>query len=197
MPLELAGEAAARARDRDAACASAATEPIDGRRARDRGDQPRSRARRSRTGKLREDLYYRLNVFPIPLPPLRERGERHRAARRALPRARSTAARAPRKRWSTDGAASASRAYAWPGNVRELKNAVERAAILADDVDRPRAAAGTRRCRRATPARRLGAVLQVRVGSSLADARAAPDPRDARASSAATRSRPPRSSASA
>jgi two-component system nitrogen regulation response regulator NtrX len=78
---------------------------------------------------FREDLYFRLNVIPIAVPPLREHPEdiaalvQHFAA---LLRARS-AQRAPT--WGPDAIAALSR-YRWPGNVRELQNIVERIAIL-------------------------------------------------------------------
>jgi two-component system nitrogen regulation response regulator NtrX len=80
-------------------------------------------------GRFREDLYFRLNVVPISLPPLRERrGDivplvRHFAERHL----RVTGH--PRVDWSPD-ALQALRAYSWPGNVRELANIVERMAIL-------------------------------------------------------------------
>jgi len=81
---------------------------------------------------LREDLMYRLAVFPLHLPPLRERaGDVPPLAEHflgLLNRANST-----HKRFSPSFA-EALRAYRWPGNVRELKNAVERSFILADDV---------------------------------------------------------------
>ena len=84
------------------------------------------------TGRFRKDLYYRLNVFPIRLPPLRERAQdipaladyflrmyRERA-RRAVPSISSEALRCLR-------------AYPFPGNVRELENEIERAVALAND----------------------------------------------------------------
>jgi DNA-binding NtrC family response regulator len=82
-------------------------------------------------GEFRRDLYFRLAVFPLRVPPLRERGEdvlllaRHFAAQLG---------RELRKREATlsDDALAALRAHAWPGNVRELENAIERACILAD-----------------------------------------------------------------
>ena len=82
-------------------------------------------------GKLREDLLYRLGVFPIHLPPLRDRGSdivllaEHFLAE--LNQAEGTARRFTRE------ALVRLRRHGWPGNVRELKNAVHRATILADE----------------------------------------------------------------
>jgi DNA-binding NtrC family response regulator len=88
-------------------------------------------------GTFREDLFYRLNLFPIPIPPLRERRED------ILPLAEHFARQsAKRMGRSFTGinveAASILYEYGWPGNVRELANAVERALIVAgNDVIRP------------------------------------------------------------
>ena len=83
-------------------------------------------------GNFREDLYYRLNVFPIAVPPLRDRGSD------ILLLATSFLARHARKHgideieFSKD-CKKAIESHNWPGNVRELENAVERAVILADN----------------------------------------------------------------
>jgi len=83
-----------------------------------------------RAGQLREDLYYRLNVFPITLPPLRDRpGDIDLLAEHFLEQQNREAGAA--KRW-TRGALERLRANAWNGNVRELKNVVQRAFILGD-----------------------------------------------------------------
>jgi DNA-binding NtrC family response regulator len=88
-----------------------------------------------RSGTLREDLFYRLNVFPLPLPPLRERVEDiELLAEHFL--AQVNAREGTDKRLSPEARAHLS-SQRWPGNVRELKNAVERAAILADTVVGP------------------------------------------------------------
>ncbi len=82
------------------------------------------------SGKLREDLYYRLNVFTVSMPPLRERGTdipllvQHFV--RVFNRKHGTHVEGVR-----DEAARLVKEYAWPGNVRELRNVVERAVILA------------------------------------------------------------------
>ncbi|OLC64885.1 MAG: transcriptional regulator, partial [Candidatus Rokubacteria bacterium 13_1_40CM_4_67_11] len=82
-------------------------------------------------GKLREDLFYRLNVFPIPLPPLRQRPEDILPLARTFieefcaENARHVVALAPE-------AEKALLDYAWPGNVRELRNAVQRAVVLGE-----------------------------------------------------------------
>jgi transcriptional regulator with GAF, ATPase, and Fis domain len=78
---------------------------------------------------FREDLYYRLSVFPIVVPPLRERKEdipqlaahfiRHSCRRIGLPEPRLT-----------EGAVRTMQAYDWPGNIRELQHVIERAVIL-------------------------------------------------------------------
>jgi|MudIll2142460700_1097286.scaffolds.fasta_scaffold01193_7 DNA-binding NtrC family response regulator len=91
-----------------------------------------------RDGKLRADLFYRLNVFPIKIPPLRERPDDipvlaeaflHDAAAR---NGRTVTAITPEALQRLQG-------YAWPGNVRELRNVIERAVLLADGetIDMP------------------------------------------------------------
>src|SRR6185503_3032658 len=82
-------------------------------------------------GEFREDLYYRLNVFAIALPPLRERTED------ILPLAEVFLEElGPRVGRPAAGISRAAReillAYAWPGNVRELRNVLERATILCE-----------------------------------------------------------------
>ena len=84
----------------------------------------------AKSGRFRLDLYYRLSVFPIELPPLRERPEdieplvahfiRQSARRLGVPVPRLTKAHVQELR-----------AYDWPGNIRELQNVIERAVILA------------------------------------------------------------------
>jgi len=82
-------------------------------------------------GMIRTDLYHRLAVFPIRLPPLRDRpGDILPLTRYLLER---IGRQLGRPRMTVDaGAEGRLRAYSWPGNVRELANVLERAAILAD-----------------------------------------------------------------
>jgi DNA-binding NtrC family response regulator len=81
-------------------------------------------------GKFREDLYYRLNVFPITMPPLRDRTSdiallvEHFIAKYAQSSGKAV-------RGADSGAIASLAAYPWPGNVRELENVIERALILA------------------------------------------------------------------
>jgi DNA-binding NtrC family response regulator len=82
-------------------------------------------------GKFREDLFYRINVIDIVLPPLRERrGDVTLLAHTFLERHRNP--RNSRLRDFSPEALQALEAYAWPGNVRELQNVVERACALAE-----------------------------------------------------------------
>ncbi len=114
-------------------------------------------------GKLREDLLYRLRVFPLELPPLRERGEdvvllaNHFLDE--INRAESTA------KTFAPATLERLRAYDWPGNVRELKNVVHRAYIMADDVIENRCVPPE--LGRTTQS--TGPYFQVRVGSKVAD----------------------------
>jgi two-component system nitrogen regulation response regulator NtrX len=83
-----------------------------------------------RAGRFREDLWYRLNVVPIRVPPLRERaGDLTKLARHFLERFRAENNRGPIR--LTDEAESALERSPWSGNVRELQNFVERLAIMA------------------------------------------------------------------
>jgi DNA-binding NtrC family response regulator len=76
-----------------------------------------------KNGNFREDLYYRINVLSLKLPPLREReGDVDRLIDHYLP-----------KQWSVDpGAREAMNRYPWPGNIRQLINVIHRATILAE-----------------------------------------------------------------
>lgn len=82
-------------------------------------------------GRFREDLYYRLNVVQVTIPPLRERkGDIPALARHML--ARIATQPGMRGLGITDEALSLLMAYDWPGNVRQLQNALFRAAVLCD-----------------------------------------------------------------
>src|SRR5918996_798627 len=83
-------------------------------------------------GKLREDLFHRLNVFPVELPPLRERGtDIEILARHFLEKFNQEEGT---KKTFSPAAVAALYSHSWPGNVRELKNYVQRVYILADGV---------------------------------------------------------------
>ena len=85
-----------------------------------------------KSGRFREDLYYRLNVFPIEIPPLRERPlDIEPLAQRALAEASTGSGHAACT--MTKAAIDKLMRYAWPGNVRELENVMQRAMILAAD----------------------------------------------------------------
>jgi DNA-binding NtrC family response regulator len=130
-----------------------------------------------RAGALREDLYYRLNVFTIALPPLRERladldeltrallselNERHQRQIRGL----------------DDGARTVLRGYGWPGNVRELRNVLERAVIVCPDElirtehlpSPPRSAAGAQPPLAAGEGGSVDGALRLPIGTTVDEA---------------------------
>jgi len=83
-------------------------------------------------GRFREDLYYRLNVMELELPPLREREDDiEQLAATLLTRSCEKLSRG--ELYFTEAALAAMRAYSWPGNVRELENVIERAVILTEE----------------------------------------------------------------
>jgi Nif-specific regulatory protein len=92
----------------------------------------RDLSRRVAEGSFREDLYYRLNVFPLLLPPLRDRGSDIMLLADFFVEKYAKIHSVPVRRISTP-AIDALMAYHWPGNVRELENVIERALILSDD----------------------------------------------------------------
>jgi transcriptional regulator with GAF, ATPase, and Fis domain len=81
-------------------------------------------------GKFREDLYYRLNVFPIQVPPLRNRMDDVPLLAKHFVEVSAKEMKCARPRL-TRAAVTQLQSYDWPGNVRELRNVVERAVILA------------------------------------------------------------------
>jgi DNA-binding NtrC family response regulator len=89
-----------------------------------------------REGRFREDLFYRINVMPLQIPPLRERGnDILELADRILARTCERLGSGTMQ-FSAD-AIQAITTYPWPGNVRELENAIERAVILSEDHEIP------------------------------------------------------------
>src|SRR5437773_3826579 len=96
-------------------------------------------------GTFRDDLYYRLNVIPIEVPPLRARGNDIVLLADHFLRRFAAETGTPRKRLSA-GAATKLKAYHWPGNVRELRNVTERLGILlrGDTVEAEDIQLGTR-----------------------------------------------------
>jgi len=119
------------------------------------------------SGDLREDLYYRLNVFPIRMPPLREReDDLELLATHLLEELSKQDAREVRL---SRQALDVMRMYSWPGNVRELRNVLQRAFILSDGVIQPQALppeiTGDR-----PPQVGDSDVLEVQVGMSIAEA---------------------------
>ena len=117
-------------------------------------------------GRFREDLYYRLNVVPLHVPPLRDRREDIPAAGAALRRP----AGAPRGRTGAPARShrrcDALQSLDWPGNVRELRNTIERLLIL---LGRPAHHGG----RRGTPRRRRAAPdgVRARLAARMPDVR--------------------------
>jgi DNA-binding NtrC family response regulator len=99
----------------------------------------RDLAREVETGRFREDLFYRLNVALIELPPLRERGSDARLLARHFLGQYAREYGRGELQWDADSL-SAIGAHTWPGNVRELQNAVAQAAALAEDDGRVRRA---------------------------------------------------------
>jgi DNA-binding NtrC family response regulator len=116
-------------------------------------------------GRFREDLLYRLNVFPIVLPPLRDRGgDIDLLADHFL--AQINREEGASKRFSA-GSRRRMADYSWPGNVRELKNMIRRAFIMADDMVEMDALPSSP----STPTPSIQATTSnpVQVGTSLAD----------------------------
>ena len=110
-------------------------------------------------GKLREDLYHRLNVFPISMPPLRDRGTDIELLAQhfldVLNKQETTG------KTFAPATIAALYVHSWPGNVRELKNYVQRAYILADEVIEANLAPASVTNQESAP------LLSVRVGSTL------------------------------
>jgi DNA-binding NtrC family response regulator len=117
-------------------------------------------------GDLREDLFYRLNVFPIRMPPLREREDDiELLATHLLEEMSKNEGKEVRL---SRAALDVMRLYPWPGNVRELRNVLQRAFILSDGVIQPPALPPEITGDRPAPAA-SGDDLEIHVGMSIAD----------------------------
>ncbi|MGD8868309.1 MAG: sigma 54-interacting transcriptional regulator, partial [Gemmatimonadales bacterium] len=129
----------------------------------------RDLARAVEVGAFREDLYYRLNVFPIRIPPLRERGDDVILLAEAFVDRFSTRLGRRIEPLSED-CTRRLKAYSWPGNVRELQNVIERAVITSRDgtlnLDRalaePQAAAASTQTAPSVESQRVRTVDELR-----------------------------------
>ena len=126
----------------------------------------------SAEGKFRPDLYYRLSVFTIHLPPLRERGDDLPMLVQLLPAALQprTGAGGPRGRPGGDGAAL--RSYSWPGNIRELQSVLKQALLQATGpvllpAFLPELTAGDRRSTPRSPQSGANPGLEAFIGQRL------------------------------
>jgi two-component system response regulator HydG len=133
----------------------------------------RDLATQVKEGRFREDLFYRLNVIQVVLPPLRDRVEDVPLLADYFV-ARYAAKNAKPVRSLTPAALEALEAYSWPGNVRELENAIERAVVLSQgtelDVDAlPQAVQNAARAgpRPAIPASLEGRTLTIPLGTPM------------------------------
>ena len=128
-------------------------------------------------GEFREDLFYRLNVVPMWLPPLRDAAGGHRAARAALPATSSRKANGrPRFDARRRTRSRRCRAQPWPGNVRQLQNFIERLVVLADGhvAHAPRTWSASWPGSRAVAIRRRGrAARSAAAGAARSEARRA------------------------
>jgi two-component system response regulator HydG len=93
----------------------------------------RDLAKLAREGRFREDLYYRVNVVQLKLPPLRERGKDILALAETFVKRYCAEMGKAHLRLSPE-AVQAITTYTWPGNIRELENAIQRAVILCEDA---------------------------------------------------------------
>jgi transcriptional regulator with GAF, ATPase, and Fis domain len=111
------------------------------------GATNRDLKRESAAGRFREDLYYRLSVFPIQVAPLRDRKEDIPPLAKHFIDLSVRELRSPKPRLTRAGIAKL-QSYDWPGNIRELRNVIDRAVILARggalDFDLPGGEAGPR-----------------------------------------------------
>jgi transcriptional regulator with PAS, ATPase and Fis domain len=134
-------------------------------------------------GAFREDLFFRINVFPLTIPPLRARREDIDALVDFFLQRFARELARPGLR-ITDDARALLRAYDWPGNIRELQNAIERAAILCDrntievrDLNLPTATSGSDALREAVDLsgtldeaaqRAIRIIEKMKIGDALA-----------------------------
>ena len=112
-------------------------------------------------GQFQEDLFYRLNVIPVQIPPLRERREDIPVLVEHFVQQARAAHRQAASNGVEDGVLAALQRYDWPGNVRELENTIERAVVLSTVArigDPDISVVGAASARRRRPCRRCDCI---------------------------------------